>query len=270
MAVASYDQEPPLHRAILLDDEQSFRLLVKQTQLHSAKNQLGFTALELARYLGKYSYALQLQPHAQRQIKVLRRGTSQIKLMDELEFKHFFFVEYRSHLLFPSYQAFQKTLKAVPWTLSQSWFGRENRALGCEFQPQLFSGEVADLLIRWVNNLLGYGLFANGDLPRGSYVGEFTGLVRRLSRRHPDHNAYCFHYPTRFFSWRYTLIDALPGGNETRFINHSDTPNLQPLCLCERDLLHIIFVAKVDIAAGTQLTYDYGNDFWLKRSKLAI
>lgn len=177
-----------------------------------------------------------------------------------------FRVIYRSHLAFQDIAEFKKILTLCPWTLKKSFLGQENRELADFFIHEISEGKIADVAIHWIDETFGYGLFANSDLPAGTFIGEFTGVVRQPSGP-DDRNAYCFHYPTRFWSWDYFMIDALYEGNETRFINHSDTPNLKPLCLCKHRLLHIVFVADRDIKSGTELTYNYGKDFWIYRTK---
>lgn len=258
--------EPPLHQAVLNSDYPVIEKLASSLPALHTRNTLGFTALEIARFLGKKEIVEILAPGQTAQIRVLKWGARQSKKLSEIEFKEFFKVEYRSHLHFPNYFFFKSTLKNCPWILKSSSFGIGNRELAEQYRKELFIGEKAPVTVQWIDEELGYGLFAAADLFEGTYVGEFTGQVRRLYRSKPQKNAYCFHYPTRFWSWHYTIVDALKEGNETRFINHSDTPNLQPLCLCERSLLHLVFVAKQNIPAGTQLTYDYGPDFWRYRS----
>lgn len=262
----NHSAEPLLHRAVLEGNEHLLKMASKDPQLRAQKNALGFDALEMAGYLGKIGAVKILQPQSDSKILVLRRGTSKLKILSAAEFKYFFGVVYCPHLFFPDYSFFQQTLKECPWTIRKSFLGQECRNLGRLYQKQLCEAKQIAVSVRWIDDQLGYGLFTEREIPPLSYVGEFTGLVRRLYRRNPNPNAYCFHYPTRFWSWDYTVIDASLYGNETRFINHSSKPNLQPMCACDRNLLHILFFSKDAIAAGTQLTYDYGQDFWLRRS----
>lgn len=266
----SYNDEPPLHRAVLMDDFAAIKLLSAYPEELHKQNQLGFNAKEIARYLGKKTALEIMQPCSRKSIRVWRRGTSYPKMMDETEFRNFFFIDYLPYQRFSNYEAFRQVIKNCPWTLSYSFWGRENRELAVRYRSELDQAAIAETTIQWVNDELGYGLFAASDLPANSYIGEFTGNVRALYRTHPDANAYCFHYPTRLWSWQYTVIDAQKKGNETRFINHSDQPNLEPLCVCDRNLLHIIFVCKTDIKSGSQLTYNYGADFWRRRRKIAF
>ncbi|MBA2728780.1 MAG: SET domain-containing protein-lysine N-methyltransferase, partial [Parachlamydiaceae bacterium] len=203
-------------------------------------------------------------------IMALLKGTDKLQKLSEKLFQQYFKVAYLPHLAFFDYEEFKRVLANCPWVLAKSFLGEENREQAKEFSSQLKSGHCANISIRWIDEQLEYGVFAETDMAAGTYIGEFTGAVRHLSRKHPTHNIYCFHYPTRFWSWNYYVIDALRMGNQMRFINHSDRPNLQPLCLCERRLLHIVFIAKVAIKAGEQLTYDYGQDFWKTREKIDI
>lgn len=263
-------REPPLHRAVIDNDPAKVRSLIRNTKIHEIKNALEFDPLEIAHFLGRREIVKILDPSYKPLIKVLGKNEHQANQLNEKKFQEHFGVGYRSHLYFTDYSFFKETLNNCPWILKKSFLGEENREQGWTYRHQLYSGYKIDLTIKWISEELGYGAFTNIDLKSGDFIGEFTGKVRRLYRRKPDHNEYCFHYPTKLWSLKYTVIDALEEGNEMRFINHSDHPNLQPICLCERNLLHVVFVAKTDIKAGSQLTYDYGKDFWKHRKKIDI
>lgn len=261
---------PPLHQAILDKDENAVKRLSKDPQALEMQDALGFTAVELAHLLNHKWAAALLAPQPKRWIAAKLKGSNKQQRLTEEEFQRHFHIAYSPYLSFANYDALKRVLANCPWILAKSFLGEENRSQAHEYRKQLDTGRCAAISIRWIDEQLGYGIFADRDLPEGTFIGEFTGTVRQLSRRAPTQNVYCFHYPTRFWSWNYYVIDALETGNETRFINHSDSPNLQPLCLCERRLLHIVFIAKVTIKAGTQLTYDYGQDFWKSREKINL
>lgn len=231
-------------------------------------NDLGFTHKEPKRLLKAQDDILSSKQT--KKILILKREINQLEKLNELEFTQYFNITYLKHLHFDSDSVLQQALKNCPWGLKEGSIGVENRRLAHTYNAELNEGYIANVAIQWIDPLLGYGLFANEKICLGSYIGEFTGHVRTLSRWYRDTNPYCMRYPTRFFSWNYTVVDALLGGNETRFINHSDTPNLQPICLCDRGLLHIVFIAIKTIPPGTQLTFDYGEDFWKHRGKIPI
>lgn len=261
--------EPCLHRAVLSDDLQTLLSLSQNKELLTQQNSLGFTALDLARLLDKKRCVEILQPDkTTKTIKLVLKGHNIVSKCTIKQFEDYMGIKYLSHLHFANYDFLKEIIRNCPWILKSSYWGEENRKFGTHFQHEINSGTTADLTICWIDDFLEYGVFANQELPAGSYIGEYTGVVRRLNRFHPDHNAYCFHYPTRFWSWKYFMIDALFEGNEMRFINHSNNPNLQPQCIVDRGVLHFVFFAAQHIDKGSQLTFNYGPDYWQHRRKL--
>lgn len=256
-------QEPPLHRAVLEGHLDYLRSLsMEEESLLEQRNTLGFTALELAQLLDKRDCIEILKPgSATKTIKVQHEGESKPEEYSLKQVEKVFGVRYLFHLKFESYDELKAVIRNCP-ILLRTWVGKENRELGEKYRKQIVDGFVEDMTIKWINEEKAYGIIANRDLPAGAYVGEYTGLVRPLSRAQPDHNAYSFHYPTRLWSLNYYIIDALWQGNELRFLNHSEMPNLQPICLVERGLLHMSFLTNEPIVTGSELTFDYGADFW--------
>jgi hypothetical protein len=254
-------EEPPLHQAIIDNDKQAITSLSRNPENLISKNTLNFTALELSRYLG----CPLLQPN--KTIKLLKNGEAQVQELTTEEFETFFSVRYLFDLNFQNYDFFKKSRFNCPYLLRLPLLTPENYDLMRIFFKEIATGESADVTIQWINKEIGYGLFSNKELPIGSFVGEYTGRVRRFYRRTPKENIYCFHYPTRLWSLQYSLVDAMCEGNEMRFINHSDSPNLEPACLVDRGILHIVFLACKLIAKGEQLTFDYGDDFWKKKQQ---
>lgn len=180
-------------------------------------------------------------------------------------FQNYFGVQYASHLHFDSVKRFKIVINHCPWILKYSKWGQEHRQNALKYKNELTTGFVADVSIRWIDDDVGFGVFAEQDFESHTYIGEYTGDVRSLSRWRPDSNAYCLQYPTRFFSWKYFIIDAFKMGNETRFINHSSEPNLELSCLVDRGLCHLVFFTNQQIKKSDELTFDYGPDFWRHR-----
>jgi len=260
--------EPAIHEAVLHNQYDALMQFAQQKESLQLQNAHGLTAVELANYLGKTHCANLLRPPVHRTIPVIRRNQQQIAHDSTEKFREEFGVTYLPHLRFESYALLKKVIKNCPWTLKSGFLGEENRQLGVLYRWEINAGYLTDYLIKWVSDDIGYGLFTTRDLVEGAFIGEYTGVVRPLYRLHPNHNPYCFHYPTRFWSWNYFMIDAMHEGNALRFSNHSDHPNLKPICICDRGLLHLIFVANQRIPKGTELTFDYGRDYWRKRQKI--
>ena len=122
--------------------------------------------------------------------------------------------------------------------------------------------------IRYINRYLGYGVYAARTIPALTYLGEYTGVVKRRRNRKNRFNDYVFSYDLCGKSTRW-CIDAQEKGNFTRFLNHSDQPNLTSRWVIREGITHIIFFSNSLIPAGTQLTYCYGPWYWRSRSNPA-
>jgi hypothetical protein len=102
----------------------------------------------------------------------------------------------------------------------------------------------------------GKGVFALQDLAEGETLIEYVGEViswDEAQDRHP-HDPNDPNHTFYFHVNEDRVIDALHGGNSSRWINHSCNPN------CEADETNDrIFIKAIrNIAAGEELNYDYG------------
>ena len=103
------------------------------------------------------------------------------------------------------------------------------------------------------SSIQGQGLFATATIKAGSAVVEYTGekISKAESlRRCQELNYYIFALDDDHD------IDGNVEWNPARFINHSCEPN------CEAELVdgRVWIVARRDIPAGEELTYNYGYD----------
>lgn len=259
----------PLQKAVIDNDAAVVKKLIDCGEGGSPLDQCGdgFNALELAKFLGADACMEALGILRPASFLIKKRGASKLEAISKEAFEQMFNITYRPSLYFASYSSLQNIIKTRPYILRSRRIAFENYALTEKYLPELSKGGAVAVSIRWVNEEKEYGLFAEKDLTKGEFVGEYAGLVRRIKRLAPNLNAYCLHYPTRFWSIEYTVIDALHDGNLMRFINHGDTPNLRPLCLVDRGLLRMVFVAAGNIPKGAELLFDYGPDFWERRQK---
>lgn len=258
----------PLHRAVIENDRLSVEKL-KKSSWGDMRDDDGFTPLEVAQLLGRQECEVILSGKPSSFFGVQLKGESYSKQISKEDFEQAFGVTYRSQPNFLTYRGMRKAMTQCPFLLRCTSIARENHEWADAYKQQCGFGFMAKIVIKWIDEAWGYGAFAGEDLPSGYFIGEYTGVVRSVKRTNPNLNGYCLHYPTRFWSLSYFVIDSQNEGNETRFINHSDHPNLQPVCLVERNLLHHVFVTNQSIAKGTQLTFDYGVDYWINRKKLA-
>ncbi len=102
----------------------------------------------------------------------------------------------------------------------------------------------------------GKGVFALQDLAEGETLIEYVGEIiswDEAQDRHP-HDPNDPNHTFYFHVNEDRVIDALHGGNSSRWINHSCNPN----CEADEDNDRIFIKAIRNIAAGEELNYDYG------------
>lgn len=254
----------PLHAAVIDNDHETVKNLKNSTWCTSP-DRLGFTPLEIARLLGRQRCEEILSTIPPLSFDVWMKGAAAPETLSVSKLERTFNMNYRRHLFFPSYEALKEVISECPYLLRCRWLVKENYAYAERYRNELAIGSTAKISIKWIDQTLEYGAFLDEDVAAGAYIGEYTGIVRRLFREKPDHNAYCFSYPTRLWNKKPFTIDALVESNIMRFCNHSDRPNLDPCCVVDRGLLHQIFISNRPLAKGTQLTFDYGEDYWERR-----
>lgn len=99
----------------------------------------------------------------------------------------------------------------------------------------------------------GDGAFATRPIAQGTRIIEYAGerITKSESiRRCQQGNPFIFYLDDS------CDLDGSADTNPARFINHSCAPN------CDAELMdgHIWLIAKRDIAAGEEITFDYGFD----------
>lgn len=169
------------------------------------------------------------------------------------------------HLAFETPEARAEILAGGIAKWKRGEISNEAIELGARFIHHIETAFIRSVSVRWINDEVGQGLFVEEDLEAGSYVGEYTGVVRKNDRRYFEPlNNYCYEYPVPDDIGRSYVIDATQG-NLTRFINHSFTPNLKPMHVFYEGFYHLIFLALERIEKGRQLSYDYGKNYWYIR-----
>lgn len=159
-----------------------------------------------------------------------------------------------------------KALHQSPYFLENEAYFQE---LSLRYGEQIRRADKAPLYIAEVDHAVGYGVFAAADIEKEAFIGEYAGVVQRAEAeagRALDAGGYESDY-----SWYY--LDEVPGapdleingrleGNELRFVNHSDAPNLE----VEHTLLEgqwvLFFTAARSIRKGEQLLISYGEAYW--------
>lgn len=98
----------------------------------------------------------------------------------------------------------------------------------------------------------GMGLFARTPFEKGDFIIEYTGTIIPTTLADTLTTRYLFDLEDG------RTIDGSPRSNTARWINHSCEPN------CEAFLEdgHINIYAERDIAAGEELSFDYGQEYF--------
>jgi hypothetical protein len=122
------------------------------------------------------------------------------------------------------------------------------------------------LSLRWIDDKVGWGVFAERDIQALEFIAEYSGLVRKRTK-HDCKNAYCFEYPIKLGEPSAYVIDAQDMGGISRYINHSEEPNLTSLSVHLDGFNHIILYSIKPIPKNAQLCYDYGPGYWKARPK---
>eukprot|EP00933_Yihiella_yeosuensis_P054478 TRINITY_DN52944_c0_g1_i1.p1 TRINITY_DN52944_c0_g1~~TRINITY_DN52944_c0_g1_i1.p1 ORF type:complete len:251 (+),score=41.03 TRINITY_DN52944_c0_g1_i1:105-857(+) len=109
---------------------------------------------------------------------------------------------------------------------------------------------------------VGLGLFAKCLIPAGSFVGEYTGCVRRR-KAEGDDGEYGFALPVVDPDF---VVCARRFGSLCRLINHSDDWNAELCSVHHEGLLHVVCKTSKDISADEQILIHYGARYWESKS----
>ena len=126
---------------------------------------------------------------------------------------------------------------------------------------------LADIYVKFINDEIGYGTFANSDIKKHQLIGEYTGLI------HADRgdSTWAWDYPADGFKSELHIpaasLDAKYKGNGLRFLNHHDNANVSTVNLFSEGLIRILCVANQDIKKDEQIFVNYGDKYWSARKK---
>ncbi len=130
------------------------------------------------------------------------------------------------------------------------------------------SPTISSVYISHVSAEVGLGVYARKNFKKGDFVGEYTGKVVKTTRD----STYTWSYPPgggTVLGKQYSL-DGGEQGNELRFANHSEDPNLEMKFVFQGTTWHVIYIACKEIKKGTQLLTNYGPNYWKYRNKVDL
>lgn len=99
----------------------------------------------------------------------------------------------------------------------------------------------------------GLGLFANENIPEGTFIIEYTGELIKMQIADSRGGKYLFKLNSRW------AIDGKDRKNLARYINHFCKPNCQ--VQITRNMIFIYAIR--DIIKGEEIGYNYGQEYFL-------
>lgn len=230
------------------------------------KNHWEMRPIDLAYFLGRKSFFSFLERKRDCFPITIFRNLDQKKHQLSLEeFESKLEIEYIQTLEFEHPDYLKWAVKKSQKRLKRNRYRKMNRWILALHKKAILSPRHDHIYVRYIDPSIGYGVFANRDIPALTYIGEYTGVVTLRKKKRTRLNDYVFGYMTGPKDSPF-IIDAQKRGNFTRFINHSDDPNLSSRWVVIKGVTHIIFFSNQFIPDGRQLTYDYGKYYWRSRS----
>ena len=109
---------------------------------------------------------------------------------------------------------------------------------------------IAPSYLKLKRGLSGLGVFAEKNISKGRFIIEYTG--EKISESVERNNKYLFRINNKYY------IDGSTRKNLARYINHSCKPNCEVIIKNQKILIYAV----KNIPAATELTYDYGKEYF--------
>lgn len=133
------------------------------------------------------------------------------------------------------------------------------------FADEIKNYVLIPLYAQWVDPIIGYGVFAAQNIPSGSFIGVYAGVLRAM-RSHTDNTDYAWTYPTSGLRKESLIIDGQHYGNELSLINHAANPNVKAVYYLISGIFYLCYIALFDISQNQELTVHYGPGYWQTRN----
>ncbi len=241
------DGRTALHLAVLDNRLDVVCQLKKDPSLKFRRDAFGVSPFEIAQFLDRKEAILMLEPLFQ---------PATFPNLPQLDG-----FEYLTHPIFETKEALEKTLSMTKGAKQEDKIPAEKIWMGSYFDKEIRKGMHPPVSIRAVNSEIGCGVFADKKIPPCTFVGEYTGIIQERKPKLLIDKRHCLRY-TIWEGKKNFTIDAEKKGNFTRFINHSNKPNLGLQSVYWHGIPRMIFIALKEIREEGQLTFDYGPLFW--------
>ncbi len=148
---------------------------------------------------------------------------------------------------------------------NQDFFEKTSRSYG----RLIKESSMAPVYIRRINDKVGYGVFAGSGLDKGAFIGEYTGVIQKAEEK-TGHELEEGGFESDY-SWYYLeAIEQAPTleisgrfeGNELRYVNHGNEPNVDVEHALIDGYWVLFFKAARKIKTNEQLLISYGDAYW--------
>lgn len=263
-----------IQQAVINDNASLLETLLTNPLSENIKQNKGYNFHQLAKFLNKKNCLKLLNNNSDLYFQIINRDDASLMRypLDQLQLILNF--EYLPHLEFKDVNFLNTVAKWSKHYANKHLTSTKERWRQAYYAKELLSGYHPNIYIKWVNSNVGYGIFANEDIPKDTFIGEYTGEIQLVTQTYFTNNDYLWQYTPSLaphvpiikdcFA---TSINAKYKGNHTRFINHSDQNNLDSYYIFSEGLLRVCFLSIKDIPKDTQMTYDYGSTYWRNRKK---
>lgn len=133
----------------------------------------------------------------------------------------------------------------------------------------IIDNKMADIYVKFMDDEVGYGVFANNDIESGDFIGEFTGVIKKDDDI--DDTTWAWSYPSDEYKDELKIpkaaVDAKWQGNGMRFVNHSDNENVGVTRAFVDGFFRTIYYAQKNIKKDSELLVNYGKAYWSHRRK---
>lgn len=113
-----------------------------------------------------------------------------------------------------------------------------------------YEPSVGSLLVK--RSYAGLGLFAGEDIPKHACIIEYVGRPISEEEKYSSKSRYLFEVNSKL------TLDGKPKINKAGYINHACKSNAEPIIHNKR----IYIFATRNIAKGSEITYDYGKEYF--------
>lgn len=265
--VTSLDGQTILHLAVILNELESIKSLINlKPHLKFKSNSFGLTPYELSLFLPRKEITSFL--HAPVSASFCSQPNVTIPNCEESA--HFKEIEFLSQPVFENEQIMRKVLMQSKKVKEEDRIPNERIWMGVYFDEEIAKGSCPSVSIRYINEKIKFGVFADKRIPPCAFVGEYTGVIQERKKKELKNKVYSLRYPVWDEKRCHFVVNAEKKGNFTRFINHSANPNLGLQSVYWRGMPRMIFISLKDIAKDSQLTFNYGSLFWKEQNQTPL